>query len=344
MNKIKVKNRNLISRFSSSLLGRGKKAEGHKIFFNLLLFLRVNTERELLNLNLQQDLLKDTISNTSFVYFLRSIGFHKNNLQKFFPKNEKAFHVIAKDYSKVILPSQDYSENNSQVFSMSSRNPKPNQLQQQSSKETKNTIKQQRMQEENHSYVLSTQAFSSKLLCKMAINNVKPVLETRKVRKGRMTYRIPLVTRTERQEGKAISWLVAGASSRRNKVKNGQSVSFLGTSVPLSLAKPVVNSNTVSTVIEQSHSVKAKQSPLSSVKATLPTVSKNEKPISLNRKQVKEVLSLIENKRKHYRSLQYCLAESFLEAFQGKGESVEKRKEFHQLALQNRAYTHYRWW
>lgn len=344
MNRNKVKNRNLISRFSSSLLGRGKKSEGHKVFFNVLLILKVNVERKLLDLNLQQDILKTSISNTNFVYFLRSMGFHENILQKAFPKNEKVFHVINKDYSTSILPSKEHCENRKPVFPERSRNPKSSSLkpstivesalQQESTKDAKNIIKQQSTKQENQCYIPSTQAFSSKSLCKTSISNVKPILETRKIRKGRITYRIPLVTRTERQEGKAISWLVASACSRKKKLKNRESVSFLGTSIALSLEKPIVKENSLSTIGEKA----------TPVKATLSTASINEKPIALNFKQVKGVFGLIENKKKDFRSLQFCLAESFLEAFQEKGESVEKRKEFHQLALQNRAYTHYRWW
>ena len=117
-----------------------------------------------------------------------------------------------------------------------------------------------------------------------------------------------MVTRTERQEGKAISWLVASACSRKKKLKNRESVSFLGTSIALSLEKPIVKENSLSTIGEKA----------TPVKATLSTASINEKPIALNFKQVKGVFGLIENKKKDFRSLQFCLAESFLEAFQEK--------------------------
>ena len=51
-----------------------------------------------------------------------------------------------------------------------------------------------------------------------------------------------------------------------------------------------------------------------------------------------------DDKKKKFRSLQYCLAEELFYSYRGKGESVDKKKEFHKIALQNRAYTHYRWW
>ena len=52
----------------------------------------------------------------------------------------------------------------------------------------------------------------------------------------------------------------------------------------------------------------------------------------------------IDDRKNHYRSIKSHLASLLSDSFVGKGESVEKRKEFHKTAVKNRSYLSYRWW
>lgn len=49
---------------------------------------------------------------------------------------------------------------------------------------------------------------------KLALNNVKPVLEVRPRRVGGATYQVPMEVRTERKTALAIRWLIGFARSR----------------------------------------------------------------------------------------------------------------------------------
>ena len=53
--------------------------------------------------------------------------------------------------------------------------------------------------------------------------------------------------------------------------------------------------------------------------------------------------SFTEKKEKFY-SIKHCLSDQLFESAYGKGEGVEKKKQLHQFALQNRANLHFRWW
>lgn len=53
-----------------------------------------------------------------------------------------------------------------------------------------------------------------------AIENVKPPLELRRVRKGGTTYQVPAIVSQKRQERLAIKWIIESALKRKNKKGN----------------------------------------------------------------------------------------------------------------------------
>ena len=53
-----------------------------------------------------------------------------------------------------------------------------------------------------------------------AIENVKPTLELRRVRKGGTTYQVPAIVNQKRQERLAIKWIIESAEKRKKKNKN----------------------------------------------------------------------------------------------------------------------------
>lgn len=52
-----------------------------------------------------------------------------------------------------------------------------------------------------------------------AIQNVKPSVEVRKVRKGGITYQVPAIIPKKRQETLAIRWIIDAAKNRKKKSK-----------------------------------------------------------------------------------------------------------------------------
>lgn len=53
-----------------------------------------------------------------------------------------------------------------------------------------------------------------------AVENVKPSLELRRVRKGRITYQVPAIVSQKRQERLAIKWIIESAEKRNKKSTN----------------------------------------------------------------------------------------------------------------------------
>ena len=60
-----------------------------------------------------------------------------------------------------------------------------------------------------------------------AIENVKPPLELRRVRKGGTTYQVPAIVSQKRQERLAIKWIIEWAFKRKNKKNNSFSESLV---------------------------------------------------------------------------------------------------------------------
>ena len=74
------------------------------------------------------------------------------------------------------------------------------------------------------SYPLIEQSFYDQFLKKntlyQAVENIKPALELRRVRKGGTTYQVPAIVKQKRQERLAIKWIIESAEKRKKKNKN----------------------------------------------------------------------------------------------------------------------------
>lgn len=62
-------------------------------------------------------------------------------------------------------------------------------------------------------------AMFTRNLLLQAIDNVKPSVEVRKVRKGGITYQVPAIIRKKRQETLAIRWIIDAAKKRKKNSK-----------------------------------------------------------------------------------------------------------------------------
>ena len=71
---------------------------------------------------------------------------------------------------------------------------------------------------------LTTQTLLTTQFLEKAINNIKPNLEVRKVRRGGTTYQVPTILRRKRSEKLAIQWLIE--SAQKNKKKSSFSESL----------------------------------------------------------------------------------------------------------------------
>lgn len=229
---------------------------------------------------------------------------------------------------------------------------------------------------------VSKEKISNKGICMDLVENVKPILETRKVRKGRVTYRVPKVTSPQRQEGKAISLLIENANlrkkndSRRLISSLGDLDLFLNTKSPLVASFPDNLSHlsflfVSQTIIKQSSfkqlngsdflilpskkSCSAKNEPSFKKIKTHSKLHFLEKDITFNivsqkKEVVEKELFLTTPEKKHLytnfrkQNIEFSLSEEFFDIVSKKGESIEKRKQLHNFALQNRAYGHFRWW
>lgn len=301
---------NFISTFSSSVIGNGKKVCGHKIFLQSLFIARQlqKKKRGESELNKEQE-------NKSFFDFLILIGFSLQKIKEFIKSGKKSY-LREQDYNNYIKLQQVdvHAESTTNIKSLKitkpKKSPSKNKIKLDKKKQEKafltttqtkvensNTLKKENdNKSEKENVVLQNKAFqnTNKSFFDNSICNIKPILEVRKVRKGRMTYRVPLVTQPDRQEGRAIAWIIKSACNTKRK-KEKKENHFSISSENLFIEKP-------------------------------------------------QFLKSFEKEKKNSRNIESCLAQELINACNKKGESFEKKKESHRIALQNRAYTHYRWW
>ena len=365
--------KNLLDRFSSYLVGRGKKVSGHKILVESLFILREknNKSKNMLNLALQEDVFKKTRNRlTGFAFFLRQqpkvlpSALPKANGNKtksyFFTNNtKKNSSFLCKRQERAQL-AKNFADNfitKSNRFSL-----KKTMIQ----KSVPTFPIDQHLISKNSIF----EKLLSKSICQLCVDNVKPILETRKIRKGRITYRVPKISGVRRQEGKGIALLIENALSRR-KSDSRRSTSF--SSLPLAknntskennssleLASKILPSFSIpeKTSLKISQKTKSSLLPLAKIKTNRNSKIKdiaaeniNDKKKRLSIKKINsnnqylfpEDNSFAQKKEKFY-SIKYCLSEQFFESAYEKGEGVEKKKQLHQFALQNRANLHFRWW
>ena len=175
----------------------------------------------------------------------------------------------------------------------------------------------------------------NKSIVQICVNNVKPIVETRKIRKFRLTYKVPFVAGLSRQQGKAIYWLTRSLLSN-NVSKNVNINQFycLARTVNSNLKKKFDNN-----FIDQK-----------STKHRFYKNFKNDKDQNI-RSRTPRVDALLIYLTKFYNFIEKneckmieCLSQQFLSGFSSKVEIIDKRKQLHQDALKNRAYANYRWW
>lgn len=373
MNKVITENRNLLELFSSCLIRDGKKGSGHKILFESLFFLRQNADTNLLNLAVQKDKLKNIKL--------------KDSLQT----------VTSGNFSGDLLKNKNKAEEKQDKDKMSKKRVEVKERQKKEdlyNKGSKVNVKSQKTVSSAFSESAVLTSLLSKSICKSCVDNVKPVLETRKVRKGRVTYRVPLVTQTQRQEGKAVFFLIENATLREKGVASTfrKSIETKSTNNRTATVQeeqfsreqhakpknvgttrlPSATKSDIKVLPSARHAQNAIQTPQQRVKTRLdlsrddrfalsnvlplaqPSVlPKATKSSTLKSKARKNLLNLSSEKELSFLSslrklnlysIKHTLSEELLDSFFAKGESVEKKKQLHNLALQNRAYTHFRWW
>ena len=396
--------KNLLERFSCFLVGGGKKISGHKILMESLFYLRQN------NSHIMSP--KSVFEKDKNFGSQNPVGSQNIIERKLVTRSPiEAF----KDKEKIIRQFLflDF-KNMQQKLVLGEKGQQYNQM--------INTASNY----ENNSELLGTKRLLNKHFCLDSVENAKPILETRKIRKGRVTYKVPKVTSSVRQEGKAISLLIENANLRKkNQLK--RSASFLGDGLQ-NLVSSQGNGNLTDVSLQIKHQGDAKQSTQnektqnrvdftlpflfssqifpavgqSSVKTSLNStlnsiflimpsgdqsfdkksntitqlVTRLPIEVELEHSKKKIVLSSFSSKREQdatncmkensvnkidknlfflpkkkdllaniqRSNIKYNLSEEFLDSASGKGGSIEKKKQLHNIALQNRAYQHFRWW
>ena len=175
----------------------------------------------------------------------------------------------------------------------------------------------------------------NKSIVQICVNNVKPIVETRKIRKFRLTYKVPFVAGLSRQEGKAIYWLTRSLVLN-NVFKNVNTHQFycLANIVNSNLKKKFDNN-----LVDQKSTKHRFYKDFKSDK---------DKNISIHPARVQTLLVYL-SKFYNFTEKNECkmierLSQQFLSGFSSKVEIIDKRSQLHQDALKNRAYINYRWW
>ena len=360
--------KNLLERFSCYLVGRGKKVSGHKILLESLFMLREKNNgrtktKTILNLPLQRDLLRkieDRLSkkrkDSSFINKAQQ----KNTT---FQKSQLADNFAQKSFSKNDAFSLDKNiDTKNIVHNLSSfKSHFTEKIKEKAKKTTILTLPIQKKMEpvNDQQLVLKPMIFEkllNKSICQLCVDNVKPILETRKIRKGRITYRVPKISCLQRQEGKAIALLIENALSRRkNEFKRSASftlnptVKGNNTAVSSStlgktsskilpktelLALSKMQARTTNIAVDNTHNITKDPSLIKKTNSNTPYLSSFV---------AKDYNSFFQKQSKSY-SIKRCLSEELFDSANGNGESIEKKKQLHQFALQNRANLHFRWW
>ena len=105
------------------------------------------------------------------------------------------------------------------VATLSSKGESPNDIENRTDKNKRSEGKNKSTQK-NHLY-----DFLKNHILYTAIENVKPPLELRSVRKGGTTYQVPAIVGQKKQERLAIKWIIESARKRKNKNKKGDTFS-----------------------------------------------------------------------------------------------------------------------
>lgn len=388
MNKITTKN--LLERFSCFLIGRGKKASGHKMLLESLLMLREKHEKKMLYFTLQKDIFEnlEKLTNQSAKKLKKNKVEHKKELAANFAFPEGRFYLNLKKQNQIdsynednisLNPNQGKDKNKTSLFSLLRKEMHDKRLPINKTNDQKPMLlgtsfphafssgESTGKHENARQTVLQKSLFEkrvNKSICKLCIDNVKPILETRKVRKGRITYRVPKISGLQRQEGKAIALLIENARSHKaNLSKRSTATPFSSPSSDLSAfnKKQQFNNKAEQLSVNPSRAACSNVSSPKLQNKVKQTETMNRKGLGFkeetgNKENKQWLLPILENqtmKNKYFpffreglqkKSMKSCLSQELLASGNGKGETIEKKQQLHQEALQNRANLHFRWW
>lgn len=362
--------KNLLERFSCSIVKRGKKISGHKILLKSLFILRDKKNKDLRNLpslSLQKNLtkVKQSIFSISAAQKTekkpssplskqKDKGGVESGLFSIMPnKKHRLKDVVGSHASAKLLHEKTTTLNQQSQFQFSAQNCfnlsiKPNNEKQANIEQKKLTrgatrvkrallpspslwygmvsqsgmvlcnktkVKQNhKNQSKQSSYKdkeITTLIENNNQICQRCVENVKVVLETRKVRKGRVTHKVPIIANSRRQEGKSVALLIKNGSDNflSQTGKNNDFKELVSESL-LSFSQKVMKNSTL---------------PLSKLS------------------WFSDSFFYCQEKNLFY-PIEQGLAEELLNSTNLKGASIEKKTQFHSLALQNRGSLHFRWW
>ena len=359
--------KNLLESFSCILGKSGKKISGHKLLLECLFVVRENTDL--------QAFLKDKFEKSKDSLPQDTTNFN-------FSDQQAEFQNKVKDIKEFLNLLFYLSFQNKKLVS-SHQKPKPALVTIRNFKTDPNLKQVQKDKNKGDNQMFGTKNLQNRSLCVLTVENVKPVLETRKIRKGRVTYQVPLVTSSQRQVLKAISLLIENANlQKKNQTKRpgsflGDNDSFFqkigkienknrltreqmaeqtllfGSQISMmsNFGNPSPNKNFLILPSRDQSFKKTNNGVASSPLANGKTITNNFlKSKQSDSKVVDRNSFFMSPEKKLFLSslrkpnLKYCLSEQFIDSIIGKGESIEKKKQLHKLALQNRAYLHFRWW
>lgn len=221
------KHSSVANRFSTSLVGRGKKGVGCKLLLKSLAISR----------RVSLDLLQNTASTKHCalrLVQLRHASLKEGSIYKHrvVPADENH-----KTQSAEVFAQTSVFRNNALVAKRKTRKRHNNE----SSLLAHNVLSDNFVQQQK-GYELCKTLFSTRpgymsnkalrfsgaalcstsriaWLCLKVMENVKPIVETRKVRRGGNTYQVPFVLDKSRQEGMAIRWLIKSSVGRNVQSK-----------------------------------------------------------------------------------------------------------------------------
>ena len=218
----RVRLEQLKNKFINLLMRNGEKSKAYKLFaesYNQL------QEKTLVSLNLENasnPLIKNDYSSP---ISLPDVCEHIKNRKKLFSfytekdnKNKKAF---------LSLPEASPLEKGTKIDSHQKEY--KNQDEKQNINDKSNITKEYSIvslpssYSSYPSYPSIEQSFYEYFLKKntlyQAVENIKPALELRRVRKGGTTYQVPAIVKPKRQERLAIKWIIESAEKRKKKNK-----------------------------------------------------------------------------------------------------------------------------
>lgn len=374
MNTHKYITKTLLERFSCCLIGNGKKVSGHRILVESLQFLRQHSD---LFTKQEQEMCSEQNGDTG-VFELRSNKYQNKSKTPNLEIPTQLNTIICNEKQNSINKISCLSRQNAQIhqkFSKIHKKKTQNFLKRVSNKYSVYKSKYSICKNicNNTSSVSDKLAFkkqSNFSFCQSCISCVKPIVETRKRRKGRITYNVPKIMAPRRQEFKGVALLLEGATTQSatpsfspllNEISNARS-SFNFSEKNIKPTFLTVKSvacdkksksafllkTNLSPTVNQIEDLYKQQNNLRFVTSSV--FSKPFTPLGLSGAQntisasLKKPVASSFTKTVSTKKITNGLAAAFFDSTKQKSQSVEKKKKLHSFAMRNRAYLHMRWW